>query len=110
MPEQKAPPAPDHLYPDVGIGGRGLRVIGELCGEVGVQRVEHLGTVQGDGAHPVPDLVENTRLHGPGRFPTPYLKPRMSRAMTMRWISEVPSPISVSLASRKIRSIGNSVM
>ena len=35
---------------------------------------------------------------------------RISRAMTMRWISEVPSPISVSLASRKIRSTGNSVM
>src|SRR5439155_21896133 len=35
---------------------------------------------------------------------------RISRAMTMRWISDVPSPISVSLASRKIRSTGNSVM
>src|SRR5439155_196549 len=35
---------------------------------------------------------------------------RISRAMTSRWISDVPSPISVSLASRKIRSTGNSVM
>ena len=35
---------------------------------------------------------------------------RISRAMTMRWTSDVPSPISVSLASRKIRSMGNSVM
>src|SRR5204862_6838450 len=30
----------------------------------------------------------------------------ISRAMTIRWISDVPSPISVSLASRKIRSTG----
>ena len=36
--------------------------------------------------------------------------PRISRAMTMRCTSEVPSPISVSLASRKMRSMGNSVM
>ena len=35
---------------------------------------------------------------------------RISRAMTMRWISDVPSPISVSFASRKMRSTGNSVM
>src|SRR5262249_27849524 len=35
---------------------------------------------------------------------------RISRAMTSRWISEVPSPISVSFASRKMRSTGNSVM
>src|SRR5262249_36548409 len=35
---------------------------------------------------------------------------RRSRAMTRRWISEVPSPISVSFASRKMRSTGNSVM
>ena len=35
---------------------------------------------------------------------------RISRAMTRRWISEVPSPISVSFASRKMRSTGNSVM
>ena len=30
--------------------------------------------------------------------------------MTMRWISDVPSPISVSFASRKMRSTGNYVM
>src|SRR5882724_2113586 len=35
---------------------------------------------------------------------------RISRAMTMRWISDVPSPISVSFASRKMRSTGNSEM
>src|SRR5207249_12242377 len=34
----------------------------------------------------------------------------ISRAMTSRWTSDVPSPISVSLASRKMRSTGNSVM
>src|SRR5437773_4235739 len=35
---------------------------------------------------------------------------RIARAMTSLWISDVPSPISVSFASRKIRSTGNSVM
>src|SRR2546425_5610422 len=35
---------------------------------------------------------------------------RIDRAMTSLWISDVPSPISVSFASRKIRSTGNSVM
>src|SRR5439155_1709296 len=32
--------------------------------------------------------------------------PRISRAITRRWISDVPSPISVSFASRKMRSTG----
>src|SRR5437660_547520 len=36
--------------------------------------------------------------------------PRISRAITRRWISDVPSPISVSFASRKMRSTGNSAM
>src|SRR5437867_3722971 len=35
---------------------------------------------------------------------------RIARAITSLWISDVPSPISVSFASRKIRSTGNSVM
>src|SRR5207245_11252100 len=39
-----------------------------------------------------------------------HVSRRISRAMTRRWISEVPSPISVSFASRKMRSTGNSVM
>src|SRR5213083_534763 len=35
---------------------------------------------------------------------------RIVRAITSLWISDVPSPISVSFASRKIRSTGNSVI
>ena len=36
--------------------------------------------------------------------------PRISRAITIRWISLVPSPISHTLASRIIRSTGYSVV
>ena len=36
--------------------------------------------------------------------------PRISRAITIRWISLVPSPISQTLASRIIRSTGYSVV
>ncbi len=97
--------APHHHRPHVRVAGGRLRRVGQLRGQRAVQRVEHARPIQGDGGDALPRRVEYARL-GP-----PQLRaPRMSRAMTIRWISEVPSPISVSLASRKIRSMGNSLM
>src|SRR4029453_15000333 len=81
--------------------------VGQLGGQRQVQRVEHARAVEGDGGDSLARPVEDARLGQIGHTPRP---PRISRAMTMRWISDVPSPISVSLASRKMRSMGNSVM
>ncbi len=97
--------APHDHHPHVRVAGRRLRRVGQLRGQRQVQRVEHVRPVQGDGGDALSRLVEHIRLsHRQLRAP------RMSRAITMRCTSEVPSPISVSLASRKIRSMGNSVM
>jgi len=47
------------------------------------------------------------RLRG-ATFPQPTTSPSRCRAMTIRWISEVPSPISQIFASRIMRSTGYS--
>src|SRR5207247_1841327 len=62
--------------------------------------------------HRAPGQEARNLEHGPDPPPVGrgHESWRISRAMTSRWISDVPSPISVSLASRKIRSTGNSVM
>ncbi len=50
-----------------------------------------------------------TRASADEGDPQTTRNPRIRRAITSRWIWLVPSPISVSLASRKKRSTGYSV-
>ncbi len=59
-------------------------------------------TPLGDRLDRDPDVVEERLL----RHHTPSMALRSSRAITIRWISEVPSPIVQSLASRHARSTG----
>ena len=100
--------AAHHHDPNRGIARRLLGRVGQARREVVIERVQHARPVQRDRADAVLHGVQDGRF-GHGGLAA-YRKPRRSRAITMRWTSEVPSPISVSLASRNIRSMGNSVM
>ena len=82
--ERPAGPADDDER-DSGIGGRGLRVIGERGGELGVERVQHRGAIQRDPGDPLFDRVGdgNVRIVEPAHDDVRSRPARSTQAVPM---------------------------
>src|SRR5207244_10596344 len=74
----------------------------ELAGADGQRDVAQRLDRAGAGQIALADMLDRDEIA--------HVSWRISRAMTIRWISDVPSPISVSLASRQIPATGNPVL
>src|SRR4051812_28261990 len=107
---------------DVTVGGKVPEVVeGPVVADLDIGHDERGTVVRSVGQHPEPDTERDGSRMGHARKLSGANHPHdgwlrrfghrpSSRAMTMRWISLVPSPISRIFASRQWRATGNSFM